>query len=157
DIATLGVAQVSVFTPSPGGGTSSSLSFAVNPPPAIAISAASVQAGGSETAMLTNGFGGIADWIALAATSAPDTNYLQYVYVGSGVTTRTWTVTMPTAPGTYEVRLFLNNGYTRVATSPTITVTGSTAPPPALTISAASVAVGGSETVTLTNAPGGAY
>jgi hypothetical protein len=29
---------------------------------------------------------------------------------------------MPNPPGTYEFRLFLNNGYTRVATSPTITV-----------------------------------
>jgi hypothetical protein len=29
---------------------------------------------------------------------------------------------MPTTPGTYEFRLFLNNGYTRAATSPTVTV-----------------------------------
>jgi hypothetical protein len=41
--------------------------------------------------------------------------------VGSGVTAKTWTVTVP-SPGTYEFRLFLNNGYTRAATSPTITV-----------------------------------
>jgi hypothetical protein len=42
--------------------------------------------------------------------------------VGSGVSTRTWTVTMPSTPGTYEFRLFLNNGYTRGATSPPVTV-----------------------------------
>jgi hypothetical protein len=42
--------------------------------------------------------------------------------VGSGVTARDWTVTMPSAPGTYEFRLFLNNGYTRAATSPPVTV-----------------------------------
>ena len=29
---------------------------------------------------------------------------------------------MPSTPGTYEFRLFLNNGYTRAATSPPITV-----------------------------------
>jgi hypothetical protein len=29
---------------------------------------------------------------------------------------------MPTTPGIYEFRLFLNNVYTRAATSPTITV-----------------------------------
>ena len=33
-----------------------------------------------------------------------------------------WTVPMPSTPGTYEFRLFNNNGYTRVATSPTVTV-----------------------------------
>jgi hypothetical protein len=30
---------------------------------------------------------------------------------------------MPTTPGNYEFRLFFNNGYTRLATSPTVTVT----------------------------------
>jgi hypothetical protein len=29
---------------------------------------------------------------------------------------------MPQQPGTYEFRLFLNNGFTRAATSPTVTV-----------------------------------
>jgi hypothetical protein len=29
---------------------------------------------------------------------------------------------MPTTPGTYEFRLFLENGYTRAATSPPVTV-----------------------------------
>jgi hypothetical protein len=47
---------------------------------------------------------------------------VQFVYVGAGVTTRTWTVAAPNTPGTYEFRLFLNNSYTRAATSPTITV-----------------------------------
>jgi len=38
------------------------------------------------------------------------------------LTTRTWTFTMPNTPGTYEFRLFPNNGYTVAATSPPITV-----------------------------------
>jgi hypothetical protein len=71
---------------------------------------------------LTNGLGGASDWLALAATGAPNTSYLQWTYVGSSVTTRTWTVTMPTTPGTYEFRLFPNNGFTRAATSPTVSV-----------------------------------
>ena len=62
------------------------------------------------------------DWLAFAATAAPNTLYLQMVFVGNGVTTRTWTVTAPTAPGTYEFRLFLNNSYTLAAKSPTIIV-----------------------------------
>jgi hypothetical protein len=72
---------------------------------------------------LTNGLGGAADWLALAATGSPSTSYLQYTYVGSGITTRMWTVTMPTTAGTYEFRLFPNNGYTVAATSPAVTVT----------------------------------
>ena len=60
--------------------------------------------------------------MAFASSSAPDGLYQQYVYVGTGVTTRSWTVTVPMTPGTYEFRLYLNNGYVRVATSPPITV-----------------------------------
>src|SRR5260370_38960947 len=40
---------------------------------------------------------------------------------------------MPAAPGPYELRLFLNNGYFRAATSPTVTVTQAPNPAPALT------------------------
>ena len=60
--------------------------------------------------------------MTLAATGTPDTSYVYWIYVGAGVTTRTWTVTMPATPGTYEFRLFLNNTYTRAATSPTVSV-----------------------------------
>ena len=58
-----------------------------------------------------------------AVSGSPNTSYVQYTYVGSGVTTRTWTVTMPMTPGTYEFRLFPTNGYTLAATSPPIGVT----------------------------------
>jgi hypothetical protein len=74
------------------------------------------------TVTLTGGLGGASDWLAFAATSAPNTSYLQMTYVGPGVTTRTWTITAPTTAGTYELRLFLNNGFTRAATSATVTV-----------------------------------
>jgi hypothetical protein len=122
DIASIGTAQVTVFTPAPGGGLSAARPFTIGQAPTLAVSATSVGPGASVTVTLTNGVGGAGDWIALAATSAPNTSYLKYVYVGAGVTTRTWTVTMPTTPGTYEFRLFLNNGYTRAATSPVVTV-----------------------------------
>ena len=62
---------------------------------------------------LANGYGNAKDWIAVAATGAADRTYMQWTYVGTGVTTRTWTTTMPTAAGTYEFRLFLNDGFTR--------------------------------------------
>jgi hypothetical protein len=144
DIAVAGTAQVTVFTPAPGGGTSAALGFIVGTPPALAVSATSVPAGSNVTVTLTNGNGGSGDWLAFAATSAPNTSYVAYTYVGSGVTTRTWTVTTPSTAGTYEFRLFLNNGYTRAATSPAVTVTAVAAPVPvANSLSPSSAMAGG--------------
>ena len=72
---------------------------------------------------LTNGAGGAQDWLSLQATSALDNGTgLAWTWVGAGVTTRSWTVTMPTTPGTYEFRLYPNNTYNRAATSPSVTV-----------------------------------
>ena len=122
DIAVVRTAQVTVFSPSPGGGTSAALPFTIAPPPVLAVSATTATSGTTVTVTLTNGLGGAYDWLAFASTSAPNTSYNTFVYVGNAVTTRTWTVTMPQTPGTYEFRLFLNNGYTRVATSPPVTV-----------------------------------
>jgi hypothetical protein len=102
-----------------------------------------------------DGWGGALDYIALAAVGAPNSSYLQYTWVGSGVTTRTWTVAMPTTPGAYEFRFFPNNTYNLVATSPTVTVTGQQAPTPVFSLSATNVPRGGTVTVTLTNCPGG--
>jgi hypothetical protein len=122
DLASVGSPQVTVFTPAPGGGTSNAVTFNVTGPPTLTVSATSVAPGGLVTVTLTGGLGGSTDWLAIAETSAPNTSYVQYIYVGSGVTTQTWTISAPTTAGTYEFRLFLNNGYTRVATSPTVTV-----------------------------------
>jgi subtilisin family serine protease len=133
DLASVGTVPVTVFTPAPGGGTSAALSFSIAPPPSLTISASTVAPGAQETVTLLNGFGGATDWLGLAATGAADSNYLQWVYVGSGVTTRSWTVTMPTAPGTYEFRLYPDNGYSRAATSPPVTVSTSINPVPTLT------------------------
>jgi len=89
--------------------------------PALIVNVTNTVVGGSVTVTLTGGAGGSADWLALAAAGSPNTSYLQWTYVGAGVSTRTWTVTMPTTPGTYEFRLLLNNGFTRAATSPAVT------------------------------------
>ena len=89
--------------------------------PALTVSTTSTVVSGSVTVTLTGGAGGSSDWLALAAASGANTSYLQWTYVGAGVGTRAWTVTMPATPGTYEFRLFLNNGFTRAATSPTVT------------------------------------
>ena len=93
------------------------------PPPVLTVNATTAPPGGSVTVTLTNGVGGSLDWLELAATTAPATSYLQWTWVGAGVTTRTWTVTMPTTPGTYEFRLLLNDSFTITARSPAVTVT----------------------------------
>ena len=126
DLAVAGTAQVSVFNPAPGGGLSPSRPFSiVTSTPTLSVSATTAQPGGSVTVTLTDGFGGTWDWLALSAAGSPDSSYLKWSYVGAGVTTRTWTVTMPTTPGPYQFRLYLNNGSTTFTTSQIVTV-GST-------------------------------
>ena len=141
DIAAAGTANVTVFTPAPGGGASAAVPFTIRDLPALAVSATSVPGGSALTVTLTNGLGGTADWLAFAAVGAANNSYLQYTYVGNGVTTRTWTVTAPATPGTYEFRLFENYGYTRLATSPAVTVLPG--PPVISSLSPAGAPVGG--------------
>jgi Ca-activated chloride channel family protein len=120
--------------------------------PELTVSATTVSPGGQVTVTLTNGPGGAKDWLALARVGAPDGGgqYVQWVYVGAGMTTYTWTVTAPSAPGQYEFRFFANDTYNRLATSPAVTV-----PEPALAVSATTAPPGGQITVTLTDSPGG--
>jgi subtilisin len=140
DIAVSGTANVTVSNPAPGGGVSAPLTFTIRDVPALAVSTTSLQGGSALTVTLTNGLGGSADWLAFAPVGAANNSYLQYIYVGNGVTTRTWTVTAPATPGPYEFRLF-GNGYTRLATSPTVTVLPG--PPVISSLSPAGAPVGG--------------
>jgi hypothetical protein len=133
--------------------TSSAVTVTGPPPtPVLTVSSGTVVAGGSLTVTLVNGSGGAQDWLALAAVGSANNSYLQQTYVGSGVTNRTWTVTAPATAGQYEFRLFQNGGFTRLATSPAVTVTS--ASPPVLTVSAPTIIAGQSVTVTLSNGPG---
>ena len=152
DVAAIGTAQVAVRTPSPGG-TSESLTFSIDPPPSLSPGSTTVLGGAAVTVTLTGAPGGQFDWLVIAPVGAPDTSYFQWTYVGAGVSTRTWTVNVPAAAGIYEFRLYLNNGYTRAATSPPITVTGGLAP--SLAVSVTTAAGGSPVTVTLSNGPGG--
>ena len=122
DFSVVGTRQVTVFSPAPGGGLSNAVTFEVVPVPVLTVDTSVAAPGSQITVTLTGGIGGSLDWLAFASISAPNTSYLVRTSVGSGVTTRTWTVTAPATPGTYEFRLFLNNNYTRVATSPPVTV-----------------------------------
>ena len=66
------------------------LPFQAGSSPALAVSATTVSGGSPLTVTLTGGLGGYSDWLAFASTSAPNNVYLQYTYVGSGQTTRSW-------------------------------------------------------------------
>ena len=147
DIAALGTAQVTVFTPAPAGGTSAPLTFTVSSPPTLTPNITTAVTGATVTVTLANGFGGSRDWLALASTSAANTSYLGWTYVGAGLFNRTWSVAMPSNPGTYEFRLFTNDGYTRVATSPTIVVVPG---PPALSSLSPGSTIVGASAFTLT-------
>ncbi|HMD33654.1 MAG TPA: IPT/TIG domain-containing protein, partial [Vicinamibacterales bacterium] len=122
DVASVGTAQLSVFTPSPGGGPSNLVSLDIVPAPVLNASATSAAHGTQVTVTLTGGLGGPAAWLALAPASSGDSGYVVWQYVGSGVTSTTWTVTMPATTGPYEFRLYRDGGYIRIAISPTITV-----------------------------------
>jgi IPT/TIG domain len=159
DLAAAGSFQVTVLNPAPGGGTSAPAAFTVTAVvgPSLTVSATTVAPGASVTVTLTNGAGGAYDWLSFAAVGAPDNSFVTFVYVGAGVTTRTWTVTAPTTAGSYEFRLYPNNGYTRTATSPSVTVQSAVGAGPVLTVSATSVSPGASITVTLTGGYGGMF
>jgi len=93
------------------------------------------------------------DWVGLYVIGAPSTDYLWWTYT-AGQPTGQKTVTMPSAPGTYEFRYLLDNGYTVVATSNPVTVGGSPAPTLTFTATPATIAPGQSSTLswTTTNA-----
>lgn len=64
------------------------------------------------------------DWIGLFLPGAPNTSYLAWRYTtGTASGSVPFTIPASRAPGTYELRLFANNGYTRLGTSNAIVVT----------------------------------
>jgi hypothetical protein len=85
------------------------------------------------------------DWLALYPTAAPDGAYITWQYMNglkapapvTGLANATLRFSAPLTPGTYEVRFFSNNTFTRLATSSTITV-----PAPTVTALNANVAAG---------------
>src|SRR5437867_4894986 len=91
DLAAVGTGMVTVFTPGPGGGSSSPVPFTIVPAPILTVSATSVSPGAPITVTMTGGLDGPSDWIALAPTTAPDTTYVSYLYV-KGVN-GSWTFT----------------------------------------------------------------
>jgi RHS repeat-associated protein len=94
----------------------------------LSASPASVPFGGSST--VTAAWSAIAspsstDWIGLYTPGAPDQGSLAWRYTtGAASGSVPFTIPASLPIGTYELRLFANNGYARLATSNAIAVTG---------------------------------
>ena len=103
------------------------------------------------------------DWVALYRSGASNGEYLAWKYLDSstavpaqGLTSAELSFLIPSEPGEYEFRFFANNGWDRLATSPTVVVATQTArlavnavvPPAALPVSA-----GTTVTVTFSGGP----
>jgi RHS repeat-associated protein len=92
----------------------------------LSASPANVQPGGNN---VTATWSGIAtptatDWVGVYSPGATDTQFWTWRYT-SGAASGSVPVTLTNVGiGTYELRLFANNGYTRLATSNTFTVSG---------------------------------
>ena len=148
DVATAGNAQVTVMNP--GGGTSNALAFTIS---AFTVSPTLIAAGGTVTAT----WGGLAtptaaDWIALYAAGAPDSAYLDWMYVSCSKTPGSprangscpFTLPSPLPAGAYQLRLFANNSNTVLLISNFFTVsTGTT-----LSVSPTVIPIGGTVTAT---------
>ncbi|MDP3769884.1 MAG: PHB depolymerase family esterase [Candidatus Sungbacteria bacterium] len=109
-------------------------------PASVTLSTATILAGGTITVSWNNVRKPmVSDWIGVYAPGAADTDYSavnKWFYtsscgVAAGTTAKasgSCTMTMPTIVGTYELRLFANDGYTKLATSLPIVVMCSTNP-----------------------------
>ena len=102
-------------------------------PTTLSASPGSVAGGGSVTVT----WSGVAaptstDWVGLYTPGAANTAYLDWIYDDSCTKTSnattlasgSCTYAMPLTPGSYQLRLLANNGFTVLAASGTITVTG---------------------------------
>ena len=101
----------------------------LNNPPTVTVTPTHAAPGATLNVQVSNGPGNTIDWVALHASGANDQTYLQWQFLNgsqsppsTGRTSASLQFTAPQTPGTYNVRFYANGGYTKLATSPTITV-----------------------------------
>jgi hypothetical protein len=117
-----------------------------------------VGAGGLVTALVADGPALAGDWLGLYdGTGALVTSYRDWKYLngghgkpeGGGVANAAVTFTLPENPGTYQIRLFVNDSYTEAASSAPIVTTI-----PTVTLSETSVNAGATVTARITDGTG---
>lgn len=131
------------------GGMASVVTGVALPPASFAASPTSVISGSDVTANWSGvGAPTGTDWIGLYVPGAPNTSYIAWRYT-TGTASGSVPLTVPAAvtAGTYELRLFANNVYTRIAVSNSFTVTSGCVNS-TLSASPATVSTGNSVTAT---------
>ncbi|HEX6161865.1 MAG TPA: S8 family serine peptidase [Vicinamibacterales bacterium] len=98
--------------------------------PSVGITTPNVQSGGTISFTVNNGPANTTDWVALHPAGAPDSTYVKWLYLNgsnvppaTGLSNASLQLPANVAPGTYNIRFFANNGFTKLATSATITIT----------------------------------
>jgi hypothetical protein len=111
--------------------TSATVTVTAGAGPSVTLSPSTVAQGGTLSATVSNGPANATDWVGLyCPSSSANGAFVAFRYLnnsttapGAGVATATVTFTAPAMPGaTCHVRFFANNGYSKLATSPTVTV-----------------------------------
>jgi hypothetical protein len=141
-----------------GSPSTATVTIADNDPPAgpsLSVSPMTIAPGGTVTAS----WSGIVspsstDWIGLYTPGAANASFIDWLYVSCSKTPGTarasgsCSFTLPTtlSPGTYQLRLLANDGFTVLATSSSFTVTAPGGP--SLTESPTTIARGGAVTAT---------
>ncbi|MDD1660530.1 MAG: lectin like domain-containing protein, partial [Methanomicrobiales archaeon] len=150
DIATAGTAQVTVFNPTPGGGSSNSLTFTINPAsnpvPAITIlSPSSATAGGPAFTLTVTGTGFVPSssirWNGAARTTT---------YISSTQLTAAILASDIATQGTASVTVFNPTPGGGTSAAKTFTITLANNPVPAITTLSPSSATAGGPAFTLT-------
>ena len=101
------------------------------PAPTVTVTDPTVAAGTSIEFVVAGGPANPVDWVGLYRTTTGDGAYLTWQYLNgtkmapaTGQSGATLQFAAPITPGTYELRFFSNNTFTRLATSGAVTVTG---------------------------------
>jgi hypothetical protein len=120
------------------------------PSPTVNIGPSTVAPGGMLTVSWQNvGQPAARDWFTLNPVGAPDANWVAWTY-GSGQRSGSIPFTIPPnlGAGSYEVRMFSNDGWTRMAVSNAVTVTASGS---TVAVTPVATAPGGELTVSWSN------
>src|SRR5207245_3202589 len=111
--------------------TSATITVQIGGATTVSVSTAVVRSGATFTASVANGPANARDWIALYQAGAANASYSDWKYLNglqtpptTGVGSATVTFTAPPASGSYNVRVFSNDTYTLIASSPNFVVDG---------------------------------
>jgi hypothetical protein len=101
--------------------------FTVQGSPAVTTNATTYTVGDVVTVSFTGLPGNQFDWVDVAQAGSPDSSYVQYDYTGGQINGSRQYTGLPA--GMYVARAFLNDTYTKLASSATFTITSGTSTP----------------------------